>query len=124
MYRRKIIVTSILIISWTCYTNLSSQEAQKLNYKQRRETISKRDPRLRKVPKIPSKDESLRVIIDTDAKNEIDDIWAITLAILSPERFKIEGFVTANFDNSRPEAGPDSVEASFNEIKTDLKKPD
>ena len=122
MYRRKIIVVSILIISWTCYTNLSAQEAQKLSYRQRIEMISRRDPRLRKVPKIPSKGECLRVIIDTDAKNEIDDIWAIALAILSPERFKIEGFVAANFDNSRPEAGPNSVEASFKEIKTILKK--
>jgi len=32
------------------------------------------------------------VIIDSDAKNEIDDQWAIGLAILSPERFEIEGF--------------------------------
>ena len=121
MYKRKIIF-SILVISWACYTNLSARDTQKYSYRQRIEMISRRDPGLRKIPKIPPKGECLRVIIDTDAKNEIDDIWAIALAILSPERFKIEGFVAANFDNSRPEAGPDSVEASFKEIKTILKK--
>jgi len=93
-----------------------------LNYRQRIELISKRDSRLRKIPRIPPKGERLRVIFDTDAKNEIDDIWAITLAILSPERFKIEGFVAANFDNNHPETGPDSVEASFEEIKAILGK--
>ena len=93
-----------------------------MNYRQRIELISKRDSRLRKIPRIPPKGERLRVIFDTDAKNEIDDIWAITLAILSPERFKIEGFVAANFDNNHPETGPDSVEASFEEIKAILGK--
>ena len=122
MCRCKIIFVSLLVIGWTCHTNSFAQEARKLSYRQRREMISRRDARLRKVPKIPLKGERLRVIIDTDAKNEIDDIWAIALAILSPERFKIEGFVAANFDNNRPEAGPDSVEASFKEIKTILNK--
>jgi len=118
----KIIFVASLVISWICHTNLFAQEGPKISYRQRREIISRRDPRLRKVPKIPPKGKRLRVIIDTDAKNEIDDIWAIALAILSPERFKIEGFVAANFDNSRPEAGLDSIEASFKEIKTILNK--
>jgi inosine-uridine nucleoside N-ribohydrolase len=62
----------------------------------------------------------MRVVIDSDAKNEIDDQWAIALAILSPERFKIEGFVGANFDNQR--GGPDGVERSAQEIETVLEK--
>ncbi len=122
MCRCKIIFVSLLVIGWTCQVNSFAQEGRKLSYRQRREMISRRDPKLRKVPKIPPKNKRLRVIIDTDAKNEIDDIWAIALAILSPERFKIEGFVAANFDNNRPEAGPDSIEASFKEINTILDK--
>jgi inosine-uridine nucleoside N-ribohydrolase len=122
MCRSKIIFVSFLLISVACHTSLFAQKRQKISYRQRREFISRRDARLRKVPKIPPKGKRLRVIIDTDAKNEIDDIWAIALAILSPERFKIEGFVAANFDNNRPETGPDSVEASFNEINTILNK--
>ena len=104
---------SCFIIVWTCHASLFAKENQKNSYRQKRDTIQRRDPRLRKVPKIPPKGERLRVIFDTDARNEIDDVWAIALAILSPERFKIEGFVAANFDNSRPETGPDSIEASF-----------
>ena len=76
------------------------------------------EPRERNVPQIPPKGERIRVLIDTDAKNEIDDQWAIALAILSPERFEIEGFVGANFDNRR--GGPDSVEKSVREIETVL----
>jgi inosine-uridine nucleoside N-ribohydrolase len=60
------------------------------------------------------------VVIDSDAKNEIDDQWAIALAILSPERFEIEGFVGANFDNQR--GGPEGVERSVREIETVLEK--
>ncbi len=77
-------------------------------------------PSMRSIPAIPPAGERLRVIIDSDAKNEIDDQWAIALAILSPERFEIEGFVGANFDNER--GGPDGVAASVAEIETVLDK--
>jgi purine nucleosidase len=78
------------------------------------------DPSMRQVPRIPPRGERLRVLIDSDAKNEIDDQWAIALAILSPERFAIEGFVAANFDNER--GGPDGVEMSAREIELVLEK--
>jgi hypothetical protein len=42
------------------------------------------------------------------------------LAILSPERFGIEGFIGANFDNQR--GGPDGIEKSVNEIELILEK--
>jgi inosine-uridine nucleoside N-ribohydrolase len=79
------------------------------------------DPKQRKVPRIPPPGRRLRTIIDSDAKNEIDDQWAIALALLSPERFQIEGFVGANFSNSFSE-GPDSVQASVREIELLLEK--
>jgi purine nucleosidase len=40
---------------------------------------------------------ALRVIIDTDAANEVDDQWAIALALGFPERLKVEGFVAAHY---------------------------
>lgn len=91
-------------------------------YRARSTAILQRDSQRRSVPTIPPSREPIRVIIDTDTKNEIDDVWAIALAVLSPERFRIEGFVAANFDNRRPEAGPDSVEASAHQIATILEK--
>ncbi len=91
-------------------------------YKQRRDLVRGRDAAGRRVPVIPPKDEPLRVIIDTDARNEIDDVWAIALAMVCPERFKIEGFVAANYDNDIPGAGTGSVEASARLIETVLEK--
>ncbi len=78
------------------------------------------EPKDRKVPVIPPRGERMRVVIDSDAKNEIDDQWAIALAILSPERFEIEGFVGANFENRW--GGPEGVEQSVREIEKVLKK--
>lgn len=78
------------------------------------------DPKDRQVPTIPPPGQRIRLVLDTDAKNEIDDQWAIALAILSPERFAIEGFVGANFDNER--GGPDGVERSAREIELVLEK--
>jgi hypothetical protein len=69
----------------------------------------------RAIPQIPGKGAKIRVIIDTDAKNEIDDLWAVALALLSPDRFEIEGFVAANFDNSG--GGPEGIEKSYEELK-------
>lgn len=91
-------------------------------YSLRREAIRARDASKRKVPKIPGKGERIRCIIDTDAKNEIDDVWAISLALLCPDRFQIEGFVAANYDNTVEDAGPGSVEGSAKVIETVLKK--
>jgi hypothetical protein len=43
-------------------------------YRERRETIQARNAGDRKVPTIPAKGKPIRCIIDTDAKNEIDDV--------------------------------------------------
>jgi inosine-uridine nucleoside N-ribohydrolase len=91
-------------------------------YRQRRERIQARPAGNRKVPKIPAKEKRIRCVIDTDAKNEIDDVWAISLALLCPDRFQIEGFVAANFDNTVEEAGPGSVAGSAKVIRTLLQK--
>jgi hypothetical protein len=66
------------------------------------------------VPKVPSKSNKIRIINDTDAKNEVDDQWAMALALLSPERFHIGGFVAANYDHQWS-GGPYSVENSYKE---------
>ncbi|NKB71825.1 MAG: hypothetical protein GKR89_32515 [Candidatus Latescibacteria bacterium] len=78
------------------------------------------DPQQRQVPNIPPADQRLKAIIDSDCKNEIDDQWAIALALLAPERFAIEGFVAANFDNDW--GGPTGIEASAREIERILEK--
>lgn len=74
------------------------------------------------IPKIPPKNERMRILIVSDATNEIDDVWAIALAILSPERFDIEGFVGSNYDHTHDGIGPKSIEMSVKEIHTILEK--
>jgi len=91
-------------------------------YSQRRNALQKRDARQRRVPVIPPKDQKLRIIIDTDARNEIDDIWALGLAVLCPDRFQIEGIVAANYDNENPGGGPASIETSARAVETLLEK--
>lgn len=41
----------------------------------------------------------LRLIIDTDAKNEVDDQFAIAWALKSPERFQVEAVYAAPFSH-------------------------
>jgi hypothetical protein len=65
------------------------------------------------IPIVPSKGEQLRLIIDTDFANEIDDLYAVAFAMIYPKRFKLEGIVAANFNNNRPGAGPGSVDESY-----------
>ncbi|MDG2028259.1 MAG: nucleoside hydrolase [Acidimicrobiales bacterium] len=49
------------------------------------------------MPLPPRPDGPLRVLIDTDTANEIDDQFAIAWALLSPDRLTIEGIHAAPF---------------------------
>jgi inosine-uridine nucleoside N-ribohydrolase len=65
------------------------------------------------VPEVPPKGKQLRLIIDTDFANEIDDLYAVSFAMVYPERFKLEGIIAANFNNRMKGAGPESVNTSY-----------
>lgn len=58
------------------------------------------------------KEKMIRVIVNTDAKNEADDQYAIVHALLSP-RFDIRGIVAAHFGT---EKSPHSMEDSYDEV--------
>jgi purine nucleosidase len=105
--------TAGLVFFLFLITALNAQD----RYREMREYLENYDFSQRKVPSIPPVDKKLRVIIDSDAKNEIDDQWAISLAIFSPERFDIIGFVGATYLSG----GPASIERSCAEIDTVLK---
>ncbi len=72
----------------------------------------------RPVPELPAAGEKVRVIIDTDAANEIDDLYALALVLVMPERFEIEGIVAAHYGDF---GGPEGIEASFDLIEEMLK---
>lgn len=67
----------------------------------------------RRVPSVEPLDRRLRMVIDTDAANEIDDLYAIALALKTPERFSIERFVATHF---AARAGRESIQASHDDI--------
>ena len=85
------------------------------DYGDLRQRFLKLNPKARRVPTIPPKNKRIRCIIDSDTRNEIDDVWAVALALIASERFQIEGFVAANFDNQK--GGPRSIEESAAEIR-------
>lgn len=62
---------------------------------------------------------TLRVIIDTDAGNEMDDQYGLALALGEPQRFHLEGIVAAHFGES---GGAQGIEKSYQEIQRVLQK--
>ncbi len=116
MSRRSCTCTLFLIVLGLASTTRAD------DYADRRKMIRSRDATKRLLPTIPPKDQRLRVIIDTDTRNEIDDVWALALALGAPERFQIEGIVAANYDNDSPDAGPNSIDGSVTLAETVLDK--
>ncbi len=62
-------------------------------------------------PKAP-----VRMVLDTDTYNEIDDQFAVVHAILSPEQLNLEAIYAAPFHNNRSTNPEDGMEKSFDEI--------
>ncbi|MBW0000588.1 MAG: nucleoside hydrolase [Verrucomicrobia bacterium] len=60
----------------------------------------------------PDPSKKVRVILNTDAKNEADDQYAIVHAILTP-LFDLHGIIPAHFGDRR---GPGSLQASHEEV--------
>lgn len=57
-----------------------------------------------------------KVILDTDAYNEVDDQFAIAYAMLSKEDIDLLAICAAPFHNSRSSSAGDGMEKSYNEI--------
>jgi purine nucleosidase len=64
----------------------------------------------------------IRIVIDSDTYNEIDDQFAISYALLSPERLKVEAIYAAPFFNERSTDPGDGMEKSYQEILRLLEK--
>ena len=58
----------------------------------------------------------LRIVLDTDTYNEIDDQFALTYALLSPEHMAVEAVYAAPFHNDRSDSPGDGMEKSYEEI--------
>lgn len=58
----------------------------------------------------------VRIVLDTDTYNEIDDQFAVTYALLSPEQMSVEAIYAAPFYNSRSSDPANGMEKSYEEI--------
>ncbi|GIP33413.1 nucleoside hydrolase [Paenibacillus sp. J2TS4] len=60
--------------------------------------------------------DKVRVVIDTDTYNEIDDQFAVIYAMQSPERMQIEALYAAPFHNELSDGPQDGMEKSYEEL--------
>jgi inosine-uridine nucleoside N-ribohydrolase len=58
----------------------------------------------------------VRMVLDTDTYNEIDDQFALVYALLSPEAVQMEAIYAAPFFNNRSAGPADGMEKSYEEI--------
>ncbi len=58
----------------------------------------------------------VRMVLDTDTFNEIDDQFALVQALLSPERLQVEAIYAAPFTNDRSTGPEDGMKKSYEEI--------
>ena len=97
-----------LFFAFFFFLNCNSQEFPKLN-----ETF-----RLKQLTPPTGK---IRMVIDTDTYNEVDDQFALAYALLSPEKIDLEAVYAAPFHNHRSESAGDGMEKSYEEILRLLK---
>lgn len=69
----------------------------------------------------PVKSHPVRMVLDTDTYNEIDDQFALVYSLLSPE-LKPEAVYAAPFHNQRSSGPADGMEQSYQEILRILEK--
>lgn len=58
----------------------------------------------------------IRMVLDTDTYNEVDDQFALVYALLSPEAVKVEAIHAAPFHNAKSSGPADGMERSYLEI--------
>jgi inosine-uridine nucleoside N-ribohydrolase len=58
----------------------------------------------------------LRVVLDTDTYNEIDDQYALAYCLLSPERMTVEAIYAAPYLNDRSTSAGNGMQKSYEEI--------
>lgn len=58
----------------------------------------------------------VRMVLDTDTYNEIDDQFAIVQMMLSPERLNVEAIYAVPFQNARASSPAEGMELSYQEI--------
>jgi len=69
-----------------------------------------------RLEKLQPPNGKIRMVLDTDTYNEIDDQFAVVHALLSPEKLSVEGIYAAPFFNHRSTSPGNGMELSYEEI--------
>ncbi len=70
----------------------------------------------RLAPHQPPHQDRIRMVLDTDTYNEVDDQFALAHALLSPDVLSVEAIYAAPFHNSRSTGPADGMAKSYEEI--------
>lgn len=70
----------------------------------------------------PDPHSKVRMVLDTDTFNEIDDQFAIVYALQSQDKLNVEAIYAAPFHNNRSTGPEDGMEKSYDEISRILKR--
>ncbi len=73
-------------------------------------------PESKRIERLQPPVGKVRMVLDTDTYNEIDDQFALTHAMLSPDQLQVEAIYAAPFHNSRSTGPADGMEKSYEEI--------
>jgi purine nucleosidase len=69
-----------------------------------------------RLQKLTPRAGKIRMILDTDTYNEIDDQFAVVYSLLSSERLIVDAIYAAPFFNARSSGAADGMEKSYDEI--------
>ena len=69
-----------------------------------------------RIKKLTPPNGKIRLVLDTDTYNEVDDQFALAYAVLSPEKIDLLAVYAAPFKNNRSESPADGMEKSYQEI--------
>ena len=69
-----------------------------------------------RITRLVPPEEKVRMVLDTDTYNEIDDQFAVVYALLSGGKMNVEALYAAPFSNSKSDGPGDGMEKSYDEI--------
>ncbi|MFW6370201.1 MAG: nucleoside hydrolase [Bacteroidota bacterium] len=98
---KNIILTSMAILSTSFFT--AAQNFPKLEESFR-------------LKQLEAPSAKVRMVLDTDTYNEVDDQFALAYAFLSDDKIELEAVYAAPFHNKRSDGPADGMEKSYQEI--------
>ena len=69
-----------------------------------------------RLERLQPREGTVRMVLDTDTFNEIDDQFAVVYSLLSPDRLTVEAIHAAPFLNNKSVSAGDGMEKSYQEI--------